>query len=77
MDENATRHHTGTDPAGAGTRTHDQSRGQQQSGTADQAMQQANSVPPGFFRTSSPTITMSMISSGILVESKRTLASLR
>ena len=44
MDENATRHHTGTEPAGAGTRTHDQSRGQQQSGTADQAMQQAKST---------------------------------
>src|SRR5712671_6470978 len=44
MDENATRHHTGTDPAGAGTRTHDQSRGQQQSGTADQAMQQAKTM---------------------------------
>ena len=45
MDENATRHHTGTDPAGAGTRTHDQSRGQQQSGTADQAMQQPKFLP--------------------------------
>ena len=44
MDENATRHHTGTEHAGAGARTPDQSRGQQQSGTADQAMQQAKST---------------------------------
>src|SRR2546423_14314977 len=44
MDESATRHHTGTEHAGAGTTTHDQSRGQQQSGTADQAMQQAKST---------------------------------
>lgn len=44
MDDNATRHHTGTEHAGAATRTHDQSRGQHQSGAADQAMEQAKST---------------------------------
>ena len=44
MDENATRHHTGTEHAGAGARTPDQSRGQQQSGSTEQAMQQAKST---------------------------------
>ncbi|HEX4617342.1 MAG TPA: hypothetical protein VH230_15690, partial [Stellaceae bacterium] len=45
MDDNAKRPHTaGGDHAGMGATTLDQNRGQQQSGTTDQALQQAKST---------------------------------
>ena len=44
MDDNAKRPHTTGDHAGMGATTLDQNRGQQQSGTTDQALQQAKST---------------------------------